>query len=56
MNTIQSMHIIFERKTYKHNPKVSPFGIALVQKKKANKVNDRFGLAFQYQIYNNIKK
>ena len=29
-----------ERQTYKHNPKVSPFGIALVKKKKAIKLGD----------------
>ena len=29
--TIQNMHIMYKRKTYKHNPKVSPFGIALVK-------------------------
>ena len=33
LNTIQNMHIliIYKRKTYTHNPKVSPFGIALVK-------------------------
>ena len=30
LNAIQNMHIIYKRKTYKHNRKVSPFGIALV--------------------------
>ena len=45
-----------KRKTYQHNPKVSPFGIALIKKKKkANKVwrcwyHWPFGLAFQYQV------
>ena len=55
-NTTQNMHII---QTYnKHNPKVSPFGIALVVEM-ANQLGDagttdRFDLAFQYQI-NNFK-
>ena len=31
LNTKQNMHIIYKRKTYKHNAKVSPFGIALVK-------------------------
>ena len=33
LNTIQNMHNTSNAKTYKHNPKVSPFGIALVQQK-----------------------
>ena len=45
----------------KHNKKVSPFGIALVKKKKAIQLgdagtSDRFGLAFEYQIKKYIKK
>ena len=47
----------YKRKTYKHNPKVSPFDLALVKKKKKKKkkshmklgdagTTDRFGLAF----------
>ena len=43
-----------KRKTYKHNPKVSPFGIALIKKwqiKLGDAITiDHFGLAFQYQI------
>ena len=42
---------------YQHNPKVTPFGIALVKIKKIKEIKlgyagtiDRFGLAFQYQI------
>ena len=31
LNTIQNMHITFKRRTYKRNPKVIPFGIALVK-------------------------
>ena len=39
----------------KHNPKVSPFGIALIKKKRQMQLGDsgtidRFGLAFQNQI------
>ena len=39
----------------KHNPKMSPFGIAIVKKKRQIKLGDEgtidhFGLAFQYQI------
>ena len=34
LNTKENMDIIYKRKTYKHNPKVSPFGIALVKKGK----------------------
>ena len=49
------MHTTYTQKTYKHDLKVSPFGIALVKKSKI-KLNagtiDRFGLAFQYQIKN----
>ena len=37
LKTLQNMHIIYERKTYKQKSKVSPFGIPLV-KKMANKV------------------
>ena len=42
---------LYKRKTYKHNPKVSPFGIALVKKwqiklRDAGTI-DRFDLAFQ---------
>ena len=62
LNTTQNMHIniiiiiIYKRKTYKHNPKVSPFCrpyIALVKKKKLGDTGtiDRFGLAFQIQIF-----
>ena len=44
---------LHKRKTYKHNPKGSPFGIALVKNDKklgdAGTI-DNFGLAFQYQI------
>ena len=47
------------RKTYKHNPKGSPFGIALVNKWQI-KIDagtiDHVGLAFQYQVYNNIQR
>ena len=32
--TIQNMHIMYEHKTSQLNPKVSPFGVALVKKKK----------------------
>ena len=44
---------LHKQKTYKYNPKVSPFGIALI--KMAIKLGDagtidHFGLAFQYQI------
>ena len=43
-----------------NNPKVSPFGIALVKKRQIKLGDagtiDRFGLAFQYQIKNIIKK
>ena len=53
------MHIIYynyKHKTYKHNPKVSPFcigTIALVKTKRQIKLGDAgtidcFGLAFQY--------
>ena len=43
-------------KHYKHNSKVSPFGIAVIKKKWAITLgNDgiivRFDLAFQYQIF-----
>ena len=31
LNTIQNTNMIFNRKTYKHNPKVTPFGIAVVK-------------------------
>ena len=45
---------IYKRKTYRQNPKVSPFGIALVKKRQIKLgdagTTDRFGLAFQYQI------
>ena len=55
------MHITFKHQTYKHNPKViSPFGIALV-KNGPKKLGDggtidHFGLAFQHQIKQIIKK
>ena len=43
-----------KRKTCKHNPKVSPFGISLIKKRQIKLGDagtiDRFGLAFQYQI------
>ena len=47
-------------KIYKHNPKVSPFGIALI-KKMAIKLGDagtidHFGLVFQYMIKNIFEK
>ena len=49
------MHILaYQRKIFKHNPKVSPFGIALITKWQIKLGDagtiDRFGLAFQYQI------
>ena len=51
---------LYKRKTYKQNPKVSPFGIAVVKKCKIKLGDagtiDRFGLAFQYQIKTIIKK
>ena len=56
------MHIIYKRKTYEQNPKVSPFGIALVKSKKRQiKLGDAgtidcFDLTFQYQITKIIKK
>ena len=45
----------YKHKTYKNNPKVSPFGIALINKM-AIKLGDagtiaRYGLAFQYHIF-----
>ena len=36
LNTIQD-YTLLKRKTYKHNPKVSPFGISLVKKEKKGK-------------------
>ena len=52
----QNMHIL---QTLKHNPKVSPFGIALAKKLQIKLENagtiDRFSLAFQYQILRNTK-
>ena len=51
---------LYTGKTYKHNPKISPFGIALVTKWQIKLGDagtiDRFGLAFQYQIFFNIKR
>ena len=51
---------LHKRKPYKHNPKGSPFGIALVKKWQIKLGDagtiDRFGLAFQYQIKTIIKK
>ena len=45
---------IYKRKTYQHNPNVSPFGIALVEKWQIKLgdagIIDRFGLLFQYQM------
>ena len=50
-NKTYKTYILHKRKTYKHNPKVSPFDIALVKKWQI-KLGDagtihRFGLAFQ---------
>ena len=62
LNTIHTKHCtLHKRKIYKYNPKVSPFGIALVKKKRQNKLADagtidRFGLAVQEQIKKLIKK
>ena len=51
----------YKHKTYKHNPKVSLFGIYCSRKKWQIKLGDagtngRFGLAFQYQIKKYIEK
>ena len=53
LNTTQNMDTIYiyKRKIYKPNPKVSPFGIALVKKKRQIKLGetgtiDHFGMAF----------
>ena len=56
LNVIQNMHItVHKRKIYKHHPKVSLFGIAVVKNVQFIKLGDagtidHFGLAFQYQI------
>ena len=60
-NTKHAYYNLHERKTYKHKPEVSPFGIALVKKKWQIKLGDAgtfdcFGLAFQYQITQNKTK
>ena len=52
---------LHKHKPYKHNPKVNPFGIGLVKKKRQIKLGeagtiDRFGLVFQYQMKKIIKK
>ena len=57
--TLQNPCTLQKRKTYKHNPKVSPFGIALVKKWQIKLGDagtiDRFDLAFQYQILKIVK-
>ena len=55
------MHIkLQKRKTYKHNPKVSPFGIDLVKKRQIKLGDagtiDGFGLMFEYQINKEEKR
>ena len=49
-----------KHKTYKHNPKGSPFGSALIKKRQIKLGDagtiDHFGLAFQYQIKKINKK
>ena len=57
----QHAYTLFKRKTYKHNPKVSTFGIAIVKKKRrqiklGDVTIDRFYLGFQYQINKRMGK
>ena len=58
-NTIQTC-TVYKRKTYKHNPKVSPFGIVFVKKWQIQLGDagtiDCITYAFQYQIIKIIKK
>ena len=54
-STKYAQYSLYKSKTYKQNPKFSPFGIAVVKKKRQIKLGDagtidRFGLTFQYQI------
>ena len=55
------MHIIYKSKTYKHNPKGSPVRYCFRKNKRQIKLGDagtidRFGLAFQFQIFKKYKK
>ena len=58
-NTIHA-HFTNVKHIYKHNPKVSPFGVALIKKWQIKLGDagtiDHFGLAFQYQIKKYIKR